>query len=186
MSSRSHMHVHTLAHTHAQYTKLNAQRHKASATSAAASASCDHILSSHNAKPPEGKSSLVSAGFGPANRFNVPPPRHTHLTRDMSSARACFFLIYFPRALFFYRIHIHMSLGQISIGFARFEYFGADLSSKGYLPIFHASSPVFWSTTSMQTYAFMAPQRPAKSIWHHHRYFWPKARLGLVRWPGVL
>ena len=33
-----------------------------------------------------------------------------------------------------------MSLGQIPVGFVRFDYFGAYLNSKWYSPPFHASS----------------------------------------------
>jgi len=48
---------------------------------------------------------------------------------------------YFLCTIFFDRIHIHMSLDQIPVGFIRFGYFGAHLSSKWYSPSFHASSP---------------------------------------------
>ena len=75
----------------------------------------------------------------------------------------------------------------------RFQFFSSNLSTlsftwvqNGTRHFFTPPHPLFWSTTSIQIFAFMTPQRHAKSMWYHHMHFWSTARLGLLHSPSAL
>ena len=144
-------------------------------------------ISLHDEKLPEGKTTHAAAGLRQSSGRLTPP--HSITTTSPQPCR--------PREYAFAKPSFPARLSLIESTFIchsiRFQFFSPNLSTlsftwvqNGTRHFFTPPSPLFWSTTSMQIFAFLAPKRYTKSMWHHHKYFCSKARFGSVRLPGAL